>query len=120
MWLVGRLGQLLISCLLWRVLSDYIATTLETGSVSYSTFWVIYLRQESSIDAIYRLLSNRTFYRIFQSRVAIAFIVMSLTLILAFPTLTSAMTGYAASTESFVVEQETGSYARFAEFRPIA
>ncbi|KAK4201214.1 hypothetical protein QBC40DRAFT_172222 [Triangularia verruculosa] len=118
--LVGRLGQALMSGIFWRVLSNHMATKMETEAVAYSTFWMIYLHQETSIMAIYQILSDRKFYRALGSKITVSVIIASVSLILAFPTLASAMAGYTASTESFVTEKGTGNYIRYTEFQPIA
>ncbi|KAK4159999.1 hypothetical protein QBC43DRAFT_373433 [Cladorrhinum sp. PSN259] len=102
---VGRGGQAVIGYISWVVLSKFVAVSIQQSPISYTTFWGVFLRQESTLMGVYRLLADRTFYRALRSKIAIVFAVTSLVFVVAFPTLADAMTGYAPTTDAFIPQK---------------
>ncbi|KAK3389927.1 hypothetical protein B0H63DRAFT_446085 [Podospora didyma] len=56
--IVSRLGQALMAYISWRTFADYVATSMITHSVTYSSFWVIFLHKEPSLTSVLRLIRD--------------------------------------------------------------
>jgi hypothetical protein len=99
------------------------ATSMERSRpVTYETFWAVFLHQEASLVGTYRLMADTSFYRALRYKTVAVFAVLSLLLIVAFPTLASAMTGYVIRTDAYVKDSpsEDGNFVRFSEFETVA
>ncbi|KAK3984074.1 hypothetical protein QBC44DRAFT_389537 [Cladorrhinum sp. PSN332] len=121
---VGRGGQAAMAFLACRVFVNYVAVYLERNHVSYNVFWDIFLHQEPSVVGTYRLMRDSSFYRAFRHRLIAAFVCFTLVLIIAFPTVASAMSGYAPTTAAFITVS-TGSstvddFISFRQFEIVA
>jgi hypothetical protein len=90
--------------------------------VSYETFSTVFLQQEASLMGTYRLMTDASLYRALRYKTVAVFTVLSLFLIMAFPTLASAMTGYVAQTAAYVKDSPggDGNYILFNEFVLVA
>ncbi|KAK4182960.1 hypothetical protein QBC35DRAFT_394917 [Podospora australis] len=118
---IGRGGQGLIGYISWKVFANFIAVSMQRKPVSYRTYHAVFIRQESSFLTVYRLLCKHGVSTVLGSRVATVFMATTLCWILAFPTLTSAMTGYTANTEPFVRDiSERSNYKPFQAFDIVA
>ncbi|KAK4225139.1 hypothetical protein QBC38DRAFT_531377 [Podospora fimiseda] len=105
--LVGRGGQVVIAYLSWIALSNFIAISIQKSPISYTTFWSTFLHRESTLLNVYRLITDRSFYRALRSKIAIGFAVISLIFVLSFPTLADSMTGYVPATTPYVQEKSS-------------
>lgn len=93
----------------------YVTTSMEVTPVTFNTYRLVFLHTEPSIIGIPRII--RDFIRRFslQSTTAMVFVVATMTYILAFPTLGSAMTGYNGNVKSFVADYD-GNFIPFESF----
>lgn len=73
-------------------------------SVTYSTFWAIFLDRQPSLLNISRVIRDSIKQQTRRSKPAIVFIPFSMSFVLAFPTLMSAMTGYRPNSAAFVAD----------------
>ena len=73
-----------------------------TKPVTFSTFFVTYLKKDASLTSIYRITRDFSTCLALRSRMASYFLVTTLLFCLAFPTLAGSMTGYTAPTQAFV------------------
>ncbi|KAK4464984.1 hypothetical protein QBC42DRAFT_262282 [Cladorrhinum samala] len=118
--IVGRVGQFVMSYITWKVLAMYVAVSLDQQPVGYSTFWMVFLRQEASLATTFQLLRDSAFVRALRRKTVMVFTIFSLFLVIFFPTAVSAMTGYSPKTEAFIRGSFDGSLIRFREFDPVA
>lgn len=75
--------------------------SMEHAPVSYGTFEAITFQHGSS-TALMKLAQGFTFNKGLRAKVAIGWIIISAIFVLAFPTLTSAMSGYTANGEAYI------------------
>jgi hypothetical protein len=115
---VGRLGQSLLAYFSWRAFSVYVRASMETGPITYHTFWTIFMQDHTSLRSIYRLIRDFVSKRALRSAVAMTFMIISMTFVLVFPTLASAMTGYTANNEA-VIKFGNGTQTPFGNFRQL-
>jgi hypothetical protein len=91
---------------------------MEVQPVTFNTFRIIFLQNESLILAIPRIIRDFSRRRGLHSRFAMAFIILTMVFILIFPTLGSAMTGYSGNVEAYVPDAN-GNNILFSSFRPL-
>ncbi|KAL5120976.1 hypothetical protein ACEQ8H_001164 [Pleosporales sp. CAS-2024a] len=115
---VGRGGQALLALLSWSVFKHHVTTSMQVAPVTFNTFRTIFVQCDASWLGVWRLLDDFSRRRALQSRVAMAFMLVTMVYILAFPTLAGAMKGYSANVQPFVQGSDS-SYIPFADFRPI-
>ncbi|KAK4223392.1 hypothetical protein QBC38DRAFT_399728, partial [Podospora fimiseda] len=118
---VGREGQALFAYLTWKTVSNFVARSMEMEFITYDAFSTVFIIQDSSFLAICRILTDRTFYRSLRSKIFMAFVFLSLTFILMFPTAVNSMTGYVGKTAAFIATDnkstgEAKTYVKFSEF----
>ncbi|XEV00966.1 hypothetical protein FSHL1_006253 [Fusarium sambucinum] len=115
---VGRGGQAIMSLIAWRVFTEYLEVSLATTPATYTTIWLLRFYQDTSV-----LSSMRLFFQFFRrglaSKLAMWIMVMTLSFILAFPTIAGSMTGYAAFNDPFVTSSDDRLF-RFENVSPIA
>lgn len=75
--------------------------------VTFSTYKTIFLQNEMLILAIPRIISDFIYRCRLKSKVAMAFIVSTMTFTLIFPSFGSAMTGYSSNVKSFVPDEDS-------------
>jgi hypothetical protein len=82
----------------------------------------VFLYQEASPVGIYRLVKDASFYRALRHKTVVVFTILSLALIVSFPTLASAMTGYTMKTDAYVKDTpgDDGNFIRFSQFEKVA
>lgn len=90
--------------------------SMEHDPVPYGTFEAVTL-QNVSLIALLKLARNYLRNKGTRARTVVAWIIVSAAFVLAFPTLTSAMSGYSANGNSYVNIDE--NYVAFSEFRLI-
>ncbi|KAI3393152.1 hypothetical protein diail_4677 [Diaporthe ilicicola] len=115
---VGRLGQSLLACFSWKAFSVYVRASMETNPITYRTFWTTFMQREPSLQSITRLIRDFASKRGLRSKVAMAFMVITMLFVMAFPTLASAMTGYTANNEA-VIKMQDGTQTPFGDFRQL-
>ena len=116
---VGRGGQMIIAWVSWRVFGDYVALSIITKPVTYSTFFQIFLQREPSLRSIYRISRDFSSGRVLHSKLAMWFMVMTMIFALAFSTMAGSMTGYTPAVEGFV-KSDNGDLNRFSTSTNIA
>ncbi|KAK4462239.1 hypothetical protein QBC42DRAFT_225406 [Cladorrhinum samala] len=113
---IGRGGQALASYISWQVFTRYLAVSLERAPVTYSVFRQSFLQRDSSISSAYALIKELRLFTRLPSRTVKAFMAATLTLIIVFPTLIGAMTGYTPKTAAFVRELDGNAFIKFSDF----
>ncbi|KAJ3573853.1 hypothetical protein NPX13_g4552 [Xylaria arbuscula] len=120
---IGRGGQMCLAVISGRLFADYSTISLTARPLSFATFHTIFSESEPSIASTWRMMKSFIFQKRLSSRISSAFIIFSMCLILAFPTLASAATGYAPITRAIIREQgneQDPSFISFSNLRPIA
>lgn len=88
---------------------------METSTVSYGTFEAITL-QNGSFTSLLKLSRDLLKNRTVRARVTIVWFIISGSFVLSFQTLVSAMAGYTANIEAYVVDP-TGNMERYSNFQ---
>jgi hypothetical protein len=88
---------------------------MEVVPIKYKTFSIIFLQNEPSVTSLYHIIRDFLFARDRISKTAMTFIVTSMTFVIAFPTLASAMTGYNGINKAYVPD-EYGNFIPFSDF----
>lgn len=112
----GRGGQALIALASWRVFASYLTVSMERTPVTFSTYRTIFMKHQSLATAIPRVARGFSVRLSLQSRTAMFFIIITMTFVLVFPTLGSAMTGYSGNVKPFVTDK-SGNYVPFTSFQ---
>lgn len=92
---------------------------MEVQPVTFNTYRMIFLQNESLILGIPRLIRDFCRRRSLQSRFAMVFMVFTMLFVLVFPTLGGAMTGYSGNVMAYVLDWG-GNYVPFNDFRIVA
>jgi hypothetical protein len=90
----------------WREFARYLTICMEDRPVSYQLFREIFIARDASVSSIYRTIKSFIWQRRLRSNVAMVFMTATMVFILAFPTLTSAMSGYDSNVASRVQDGE--------------
>lgn len=93
----------------------YVTTSMEVQPITFNTYRMIFLQNESLILGIPRIIRDFCRRRGLQSRFAMVFIVLTMLFVLVFPTLGGAMTGYSGNVLSYVPDSD-GNYIPFKDF----
>ncbi|KAJ4987007.1 hypothetical protein SVAN01_07548 [Stagonosporopsis vannaccii] len=99
---IGRGGQGLLAYFSWQAFVRYVTTSMEVQPVTFNTYRMIFLQNESLILGIPRLIRDFCKRRSLHSKFAMVFMILTMIFILAFPTLGSAMTGYSGNVIPYV------------------
>lgn len=91
---------------------------METTPVTYRTFWSTFMQNHASMRTIFRLVRDFASRRGLRSKLAMAFMILTMVFVLVFPTLASAMTGYTANNEA-VIKFGNGTQTNFGNFRQL-
>ncbi|EFQ29676.1 uncharacterized protein GLRG_04820 [Colletotrichum graminicola M1.001] len=115
----GRGGQALLASTSWRAFADYTAVSMQARPVTYQTFQTIFLQDQPGIWPTFYLARDFVRSRGLQSRVMMTIMVFVAVFILLFPTLGSAMTGYSANNDAYIIGYD-GSLKPFSDFKVAA
>lgn len=114
----GRGGQAAIAVLSWRVFAKYTTTSMAVKPITFSTYKTIFLQNDMLILAIPRVISDFMFRCRLQSKFAMVFMILTMTLTLVFPSFGSAMTGYSPNVKSFIPD-ENNNLVSFDKFQAV-
>ncbi|OAL43941.1 hypothetical protein IQ07DRAFT_592741 [Pyrenochaeta sp. DS3sAY3a] len=112
----GRGGQAAIAVLSWRVFAKYTTTSMAVKPVTFSTYKTIFLQNDMLILAIPRVISDFIFRCRLRSKLAMVFMILTMTFTLVFPSFGSAMTGYSSNVKSFIPD-ENNNLVAFEKFQ---
>jgi len=112
----GRGGQALLASISWRAFADYTSVSMQARPVTYQTFQTIFLQDQPGIWSTFYLARDFARSRGLQSRVMMTIMVFVAVFILLFPTLGSAMTGYSANNDAYIIGYD-GSLKPFSDFK---
>ncbi|KAK4195851.1 hypothetical protein QBC40DRAFT_288297 [Triangularia verruculosa] len=115
---IGRGGQTILAMFTWKAMSTHVQYSMLKGPVTYDTFWTVFMEDRASVISTVRLSRDFLTKQAIRSKRAMIFTIMSLAFILAFPTLSSSMTGYISRTEPFIRDIE-GRPVPESDFRPV-
>jgi hypothetical protein len=79
---------------------------MQVAPITFGTFRTVFLYNEASLVSIPRLIRDFSCRHSLQSRAAMIFMIATLAFILLFPTFGSAMTGYSAGVQPYVLTEE--------------
>jgi hypothetical protein len=116
---VGRGGQALLTLFSWKVFAKYVTTSMQVAPVTFSTFRAVFVHSDSTVPVVGRLIRDFTRRHGLHSRIAMAYMILTIVFVLAFPTFASAMTGYSANVHPFVRASGGSEYLPFASFQPL-
>lgn len=102
---VSRGGQAILVGVAYVVYTSTLVRTMENSAVSYRTFAALTF-EAATLTTIFRLAQDFWTNTAIRARLAVFWIILSSMWVAAFPTYTSAMTGYAANTGSFVTARD--------------
>ncbi|KAI1089541.1 hypothetical protein F5B19DRAFT_364228 [Rostrohypoxylon terebratum] len=117
--IAGRGVQACMAFMSWHAFSKYVTTSMEFAPVTYTVFFTVFLRREPCLYSTFSTARSFISCRGLRSKIAMVFMIWSMVLITAWPTIASAMTGYRTNRESLVFDYK-GHYIPFKEFQPIA
>ncbi|KAK3319599.1 hypothetical protein B0T19DRAFT_487913 [Cercophora scortea] len=100
--IIGRVGQTFLAYFSWKAISVYIKSCMHQDPVTYATYWTVFIERQPTITSTIQLIRDFATRQGLRSKAAMTFIVMAMVYVLAFPTIASAMTGYALENGSFV------------------
>lgn len=89
---------------------------MEVTPVTFRTYRMIFLQNQSLLVGIPRMVRDFTRRHGLHSKLAMVFMIMTMTFVLAFPTFGSAMTGYSGNVQAFVADKG-GQLILFKDFR---
>ncbi|KAF3031934.1 hypothetical protein E8E11_001326 [Didymella keratinophila] len=115
---VGRGGQLLLAIISWREFARYLTISMESEPVTYQVFRTIFIENDASVLSTCRTIKSFILHRGLRSNVAMAFMTATMILILAFPTLVSAMSGYDSNVASRI-EDLDGNFIAFNNYSKV-
>jgi len=87
---------------------------MEVLPISYGTYRTMFIREGLSFTALVNLIYEFWSYRPLSSVLAMVWIVLCASFIIAFPTLESAMTGYSSNGQAFILDN-SGNYLKFTD-----
>ncbi|KAF2973273.1 hypothetical protein GQX73_g424 [Xylaria multiplex] len=99
---VGRGGQATLSLITWKVFADYAAVSMTIQPVTFATYRTLFTESGPSVSSTTRLFHDFIKYKRLSSKLASGFLIYSMLLSLALPTLSSAATGYVPLNEAFI------------------
>lgn len=92
---------------------------MHAGSVTYNSFFAIFIESEASLRSTYRITRDFATRRALRSRLAMVCIVAVMAFVLAWPVLASAMSGYTPALRPFVLDIEDNLLS-YTAFEPMA
>lgn len=92
----------------YKVFTAYYISQSLISPISLSTYKRAFLKKEQSVSSIFGQINDFTQYRSLQSKVGMVWIIAGALLVLAFPTITSAMTSYTNITSAFIMDSNGG------------
>jgi hypothetical protein len=114
---VGRGGQFLLAFISWRVFAKYLTVCMDIQPINYRLFRTVFLENEASLPSTFNTIRGFVWQRKLRSKTAMIFMATTMIFIIAFPTLTSAMSGYDANVASYVPEDVNNpTYLPFKDF----
>ncbi|KAF1996170.1 hypothetical protein P154DRAFT_443898 [Amniculicola lignicola CBS 123094] len=116
---VGRGGQFLLAYVSWKVFARYLTICMEVEPITYQLFRTIFFEKEASLPSTFLTIRGFIYQRKLRSKIAMVFMGATMIFILAFPTLTSAMSGYDANTGSYVPDYDNGTLLPFSSFNKL-
>ncbi|KPM44322.1 hypothetical protein AK830_g2296 [Neonectria ditissima] len=117
---IGRGGQTVLAWVTWRVFADFLTVSIATKPATYTTFFIVFLQRENSLNSIYLICRDFIFVRGgLSSKVATYFMVATMAFVLASPTFASSMTGYTTADRAYVTLNDDNMFS-FSEAKPIA
>lgn len=102
--MVGRVGQALLATALWKAFSSHIRNAMRRGPITYDTYWAAFMDDQPSAWQTLIFIRDSVTKHSSQPLGATIFVVLAILLVLSFPTMASAMTGYRAKTEGFITD----------------
>ncbi|KAF2730980.1 hypothetical protein EJ04DRAFT_584472 [Polyplosphaeria fusca] len=116
--LVGRGGQAILALTSWQVFGRYVTTSMAVEPVTLDTFRTVFLDKEPTVMSSLYLIRDFATRRGLQSKIAMTFVTFTMTYILFFPTLTSAMTGYSTDVQAYIPDSSK-NFLPFESFKPV-
>lgn len=113
---VGRVGQTALAWCSWHVFSLYVTTSMETAPITFNSYRAIFMENGPSLSSTVLLLRDFVSRKGLHSKIAMAFMMVTIIFTLAFPTLASAMTGYTTTSEAYVPDHQNVNQIRFDQF----
>ncbi|KAI0515392.1 hypothetical protein F5B22DRAFT_188422 [Xylaria bambusicola] len=100
--IVGRGGQATLTLITWKLFAEYAAVSMAIQPVTFATYRILFTDSGPSISSTASLLYDFIKFRGLASKWASAFLIYSIMLSLAFPTLAGSTTGYTTLNEAFI------------------
>jgi hypothetical protein len=91
---------------------------MAVSPITFGTYKTVFIQPNPSLRSTLGLIHEFTTYRALRSKLVMTWIGLSAIFIVAFPTITSAMTAYTANVEAFVHDRSS-SMIPFSAFRSV-
>ncbi|KAI0889345.1 uncharacterized protein GGS22DRAFT_153679 [Annulohypoxylon maeteangense] len=117
--IIGRGLQASMAFMSWHVFTIYVTTLMEFTPVTYAVFFTVFLQNEPTLYSTFSIVRAFISQRRLRSRIAMVFMIWSMSFLMVWPTIVGAMTGYTTVIEALVLDYK-GHYIPFKEFQPIA
>lgn len=114
---VGRGGQVLLTYVAYRVFTKSLGRAMEGSQVSYHTF-AAFAFEPGTVTGVFMLARDFASNRSLRSKMIVSWALVSTLYIVAFPTLSSAMTGYTSVMEAYL-EDKSQNLVRWELFREV-
>jgi len=103
---VGRGGQVLLTYVAYRVFTKSLGRAMEGSQVSYHTF-AAFAFEPGSTAGVFMLAKDFASNRSLRSKMIVSWVLAATLYIVAFPTLSSAMTGYTSVSEAYLEDNSS-------------
>lgn len=90
----------------------------DTRPVTYDIFWTFLMSQEIGLKVLWSTIRDFTTGKSVRSKTTRILIILTMSFVMAWPTLASAMTGYNSLTTA-VIKTKDGLYVPFSSFQPV-
>lgn len=114
---VGRGGQVLLTYVAYRVFTKSLARAMEGSQVSYHTF-AAFAFEPGTVTGMFMLAKDFASNRSLRSKMIVSWVLVATLYIVAFPTLSSAMTGYTSIVAAYL-EDKSQNQVRWELFRRV-
>jgi len=115
---VGRGGQMLLTYIAYHIFTKSLTRTMEDSQVSYHTF-AAFAFESGTTTGLFMLAKDFASNRSLRSKMIVSWVLAATLHIVAFPTLSSAMTGYTSVMEAYL-EDKSQNLIRWALFTSVS
>ena len=102
----------------WHEFKKYLTICMENEPVTYQLFRTIFIESDTSVLSASRTIKSFLWQRRLRSTIVMIFLILTMLLVIAFPTLMSAMSGYDSNVSSRILDRDNNLIA-FSSFHRV-